>query len=115
MYWLREVVYERTVLANRSDLFATLVRAARQLSLTVERQDQKNGVIVVRCLTMVLNLFWWRCWSDKLLFELTEADENRTRLVAYAIPNLLRIRAEPSETPMDCPHDSFEGCSLSFK
>jgi len=82
---------------NRLTLFAALLRAANMLNRNVEQKDQGSGVIVLRCLTLALDWILSRCWSDKPLFELTDVGENKTRLVVYAIPNLLRIRVARSQ------------------
>lgn len=100
MYRLRQPIYEGTYLADRTSLFSALVGTLAKLGLKIEHQDEDAGEIVVECLTVALNLILWRCWGDKILFELVQTAEKITRLTAYAIPNLF-IVIDPREHVVD--------------
>ena len=58
----------------------------------VQTQNKSKGKIVVLCVSNLINIFLWRCWSDKLIFDFTLVDENRTKVNIFAVPNLFRIR-----------------------
>jgi len=39
----------------------------------------------------------WRCWSDKLLLEVTDSGMGNTTVRVYALPNWFRLRVRPGE------------------
>jgi len=46
-------------------------------------------------------MFLWRCWSDKLLFELKDSDDQGTSVKIHAIPNLFKIWVPAGEKLRD--------------
>jgi hypothetical protein len=101
MYWLRHPVYARAFPAPRSSVFPALIAKLKELHFEIEKASEEKGVIVVRCLTVPLGIILWRCWSDKLVFELSGIGQNKTQLDVYAIPNLFKTRLDPGETAVD--------------
>jgi hypothetical protein len=39
----------------------------------------------------------WRCWSDKLLFEVTDTGIGNTTIGVYALPSLFRLGVRRGE------------------
>jgi hypothetical protein len=97
MRLLREFVATATYPIDRSATFAGLLWSLRQMAIDVEESNELRGTVVARCLTLAANAIVWRCWSDRLLFELKSVDSRTTKLDIYAIPNLFRIRAPEKE------------------
>lgn len=90
MHPLKEAVHEATVHKNCAETFASLCSKLTELRIPIEEKDEASGEIVARCLTNAVNMGFWRCWSDSLLFQISEIGETETRVNVYALPNLLR-------------------------
>ena len=56
---------------------------------------------MARCLTSAANTILWRCWSDKLLFEVKGIDATNTQIGVYAVPNLLRFKVKQREKTIE--------------
>lgn len=101
MYVLKEFVGRISSQFNRDTTFDKVLFSLRELGIDVEREDRHQGEIVARCWSVVANMFVWRCWSDKLLFDLKDSDDKRTSVKIHAIPNLLKIRVPAGEILRD--------------
>jgi hypothetical protein len=91
MTWLREHIDTITYRGDRAKAFAAVVRNLQRLQIPIEEKNEHNGTILVRCLSRPLDLFLWRCCSDKLLIQLTDDTDYKTSIRLDAIPNLFRI------------------------
>jgi hypothetical protein len=78
-----------------------LLRTLHDLPLPIERADQSKGVILVACFSLLLNIGFWRCWSDRVLLEIKEDGLSESSVKAYGIPNLLRFRAKTRAPAFD--------------
>jgi hypothetical protein len=94
---LRELVHTATLHCDCATAFASLVSKLAEAKIDVARKDKDRGEIVVRCLTCPVNVILWRCWSDKLVFEVKQIDTATTQVKIYAVPNLIRYRASKHE------------------
>jgi len=101
MHLLREVVHKTTLQSDPATAFASLRSKLAELQIHVEKEDKDRGEIVARCLTSAVNTILWRCWSDKLLFEVKGIDATKTQIGVYAVPNLLRFKVEQSEKTIE--------------
>ncbi len=97
MYPLRELVHSTSLHRDYATTCTSLLSKLTELHIDVARADKDKGEIVVRCLTRLANAILWRCWSDKLVFEIKGIDAANTQVKIYAIPNLLRYRTRRSE------------------
>jgi hypothetical protein len=95
--WLRELVHSATLHCDNATAFASLVSKLAEAKIDVAREDKDRGEIVAQCLTYPVNVILWRCWSDKLIFELKQIDTATTQVKIYAVPNLFRYRASKHE------------------
>ena len=95
--WLRELVHSATLHCEYATAFASLVSKLAESKIDVAREDKDRGEIVARCLTCPVNVILWRCWSDKLVFEVKQIDTATTQVRIYAAPNLFRFRASKHE------------------
>ena len=97
----RELVGTISFRVDRDSAFTDLLSAIEALDLQVCEADQHKGFIVVRCLTRLVNLVLWRCWSDKLVFEISTTGGASTTVKVYAIPNLFRTGVGSNEKVFD--------------
>ena len=97
MTWLREHIDTITYGGDRAKAFAAVVRNLQRLQIPIEKKSERDGTILIRCLSRPLNLFLWRCWSEKLLIQLTDDADCKTNIRLDAIPNLFRISIEKHE------------------
>lgn len=100
MFSLREPIGANTHASDYSATYAALLDRLRQNKLEILREDEPTGEVVVRCLCN-LSLFLWQCWSDELLFVVRRTGKGGTRIEAFALPNLFRLRPGKSEQVVD--------------
>jgi hypothetical protein len=98
MYPLKKLLRTVTYQSDLITTFAALLNRLRDLHIDVEKEDQDKREIVALCLGLCMNMILWRCWSDKLLFEVKKLDHNSTSVSIYAIPNLFRVIVGEDET-----------------
>jgi hypothetical protein len=101
MYLLKEEI--RTIPCPR-DYAATydlLLSKLEDLRLPIEKADQSKGIVLATCISRLINMGFWRCWSDKLLFEIKKVSPGVSSISVYGIPNLLRMRVKSGETVID--------------
>jgi hypothetical protein len=98
MALLKEHIGTLTYPGDRATAFVAVMRKLERLQLPVEKKNERDGTILVRCLARPLDLLLWRCWSDKVLIQLTEDGERRTSIRLDAIPNLFRVRTGKHES-----------------
>ena len=101
MYALKALVRTIACQTDSDTAFTKLLSTLRILGVEVEYENRAAGEVVARCLSMFLNFVLWRCWSDKLLFELKSGDGVRTNVNVYVIPNLMRIKVGKDEKLTD--------------
>jgi hypothetical protein len=101
MFFLKEKIHSGTCRSDRTAAFGALVSKLRDLHLHIEREEAAKGEIVVRCLSLPINWGLWRCWSDRILFEVRDTGDGRAEVSVYAIPNLFRISAATGEPRTD--------------
>jgi len=101
MFSLYEDVGTVTWPLDRTAAYAALLSKLSRLRLPVEQANAEQGKVVVRCLTPALSLGFWRCWADRLVFQVKEAGQNASTISIRAIPNLMRFKTEPGEALSD--------------
>jgi hypothetical protein len=101
MYALKELVRTIACPTDPDTTFTKLRSGLRKLEVEVEYENRGAGKVVARCISLFLNFVLWRCYSDKLIFELKSADGVRTNVNVYAIPNLIRIKVGEGEKLTD--------------
>jgi hypothetical protein len=85
-------------ITGERDLEATLrflESGLSRLGFAVERSEPDG--VVVRCLSLCFNMVVCRCWSDKLLFEVTDTGIGNTTIGVYALPSLFRLGVRRGE------------------
>ena len=100
MYFLKERIESVVCRSGRSIAFPALLARIKELNLEIEKEDAVKGVIIVRCLSLPINWLFWRCSSDKLLFEMREAG-GKALVNVHAIPNLFRVSTGKHEQVFD--------------
>ena len=101
MYALKERIRTIKCQMDLERTFTKLRSIIRLHQLEILNDNRATGRIACRCLSMCVNLLFWRCWSDELLFELKAVGKSQTEVSIFAIPNLMRIRVKRSETVAD--------------
>jgi hypothetical protein len=101
MYLLKQPVSTITYQFNFDATFKGLISRLRELQIDVLQSDEDKGEIVARCLSSAMNMIVWRCWSDKILFELKKEGPDKTRVDISALPNLFRIKVRKNERVVD--------------
>jgi len=101
MYFLKEKIRTITYQLEYTAAYALLLSKLKEWNFTIESADQHGGDIVVRCLSQLVNMGLWRCWSDKLLLQIKSVHPNMTSVSVYAIPNLWRIRSSEKVTDIE--------------
>jgi hypothetical protein len=99
--WLKELVHESTLASDYPTTFNSLTSKLAALKVHTVTRDQEKGEIVVLCLTGPINATLWRCWSDKLIFEIKRIDTAKTEVRVYAVPNLLRHKIRDGEKEVE--------------
>ncbi len=95
--WLRELVHSATLHCDHATAFASLVSKLAESKIDLAREDKDRGEIVARCLVCSVNVILWRCWSDKLVFEIKQIDTATTQVKIYAVLNLFRYGVSKHE------------------
>jgi hypothetical protein len=80
MYFLKEAAGTITYPMDRAAAYATLLSRLKKLCLPVEKADESTGEVVVRCFALVLDLGLWRCWADRLVFEVAQVHPNSSAI-----------------------------------
>jgi hypothetical protein len=99
--WLRELVHSATLHCEYASTFVSLTSKLAELKIDVARADKDGGEIVARCLTCPVNVIFWRCWSDKLVFEVKRTGTAETEVKIYAVPNVFRYRTRKDEVTVE--------------
>jgi hypothetical protein len=107
MAWLAQPVASFTYQLAESTAAALLRSKLQERGVTVDperkpvRMPGAGTTIVARCITQCLNMWLWRCWSDRLEFQLHEVGAGHTRVTVNAIPNFLRTGLRSGEQATD--------------
>ena len=101
MNLLRDIVHKTTLHKSYAEAFTSLLSKLAESNIAVDKKDMNHGEIVVRCLTLSANLVLWRCWADRLVFNVKELDSANTEVTIYSIPNLFRLHLKPNEKTTD--------------
>ena len=101
MYLLRESTYRTTLHKNYATTFASLRSKLAELHIGIEKEDVNKGEIVAQCLTACFNMVLWRCWSDRLIFEVKALGATKTQVTIYTVPNLFRLKVEKNEETIE--------------
>ena len=59
--------------------------------------DRSRGEIIIRCLTDLFSMLFWRCWGDKVLFKCTPLGDSQTEVEIFGIPNWFRLGVKKGE------------------
>src|SRR5262245_5565651 len=100
MAWLVVPVAVFTYASDRSAAEARLLSHLENSGISAERRHT-NPSIVARCLAQCLDFVLWRCWTDRLEFNLEQLGPGQTRVTINAVPNLLRVGAKAGERVVD--------------
>jgi hypothetical protein len=79
------------------ETYEKLLSKLFELSIEIEKYDKIEGKIVIKFLASIFNMLIWKCWSDRLVFEIEEVHENKTKVSIFAIPNLFRFKIKYGE------------------
>lgn len=92
MSFLKEPIGSAIYNKKYVDTYDEILSKINKLEIEVERYDEKKGEIVAHCLVKTFDVLLRRSWSEKLLFQVKEVGENRTKVDVFAIINLFRIK-----------------------
>lgn len=91
MYLIRERIQRFTCRSDSVIVFARLVSKLRELNLPIIAIDEEKKEVAVRCLRLFANWILWRCWSDKLLFKISQGEAGKAVVEVFALPTLTRF------------------------
>jgi hypothetical protein len=97
MYFLKEPIGSLIFLSGYGNTYDAVLAKLREMHFEVKIQNRERGEIVISCLTSLINMLLWRCWADKLLFEVKQIDEDKTKVDIFGLPNLFRIKVKEGE------------------
>jgi hypothetical protein len=86
---------------NHEDVYHNILSEIGRLDLVIDEEDKGNGIIIVKWLTIIVNLIFCKFYSDKLLLEIKEFNNNTTKVDIFALPNLFRIKIKKGEKASD--------------
>jgi len=101
MHLLKEPVGTIIVALGYSNTYDTLLKKLIEMNFEVRKQDKNKGEIEIRCLSSLFNMILWSCWGDKILVELKQIEEKKTKVNIFGIPNLFRIKVKKGEVLVD--------------
>ena len=101
MHFLKEPIGTIVLASDYDTAYEKLLKKLQDMRFEVQTQNKSKGKIVILCLSNLINIFLWRCWSNKLIFDFNLVDENRTEVNIFAVPNLFRIKVKKGETLVD--------------
>lgn len=82
-------------------VFAQVVARVNALGIEIHSCDPVKRKIVVRCLSKILDMLVWRCWSDRLVIQVRQLGPGRSTLEMSALPNLFRYKVGRGERLCD--------------
>jgi hypothetical protein len=101
MLRLRENAHETVLRTDYARTFRSLLLKLSELQIGVEKEDTDKGTITARCLIGPINMVLWRCWNDRIVFEIKRIDAANTRVRVFTVPNLFRFKVEKNERPIE--------------
>ena len=101
MFFLKQPIQSITYPLSYIQSFNMLVEKLHILNIEIKKKDKNKGILLVRCLSLAFNMILWRCYSDKMLFEIKSIKDDVTRIDISLIPNLFRIKVKKNEKLAD--------------
>ncbi len=101
MYIVKEPVGSLMYSSSYSDTYDALLRKLNAMNFQIDKQDKEKRKIVIRCLSSLMNLILWSYWGKKLLFEIKEIEEDKTKVDIFGIPAYFRTRIKKGEKVVD--------------
>ena len=98
--WLREPVANITVARDAQGTQEPLLSKLSELGIPSEVSSSPPRV-VANCITLCANYFLWRCWADRLEFQLEAVDAGHTNVHVVALPNLFITRPHPHHVKVE--------------
>ena len=99
--WLTKPIATLACQGDPQTVMVRLVAALQERGLPIDKQDREGGEVIARCFMLCANWGLWRCWSDKLRFNVTGGGAKSTTLEISALPNLFRWRLRDGEAACD--------------
>jgi hypothetical protein len=101
MFMLKENAHEIVLGTDYATTFRSLRLRLSELHIGVEKEDMDKGTITAQCLTGPIKMVLWRCWNDRIVFEIKRIDAANTRVRVFTVPNLFRFKVEKNERPIE--------------
>ena len=101
MYFLKEPIASLIFPSGYSNTYDAVLAKLKEMHFEIKTQNRDRGEIVIYCLTNLINMILWRCWADKLLFEVKQIEKNKTKVDIFGLPNLFRIKVKKGEALTD--------------
>jgi hypothetical protein len=101
MFMLRDNAHETVLRTDYTTTFRSLRLKLSELHIGVEKEDMDKGTITAQCLTGPVKTVLWRCWNDRIVFEIKKIDAANTRVRVFTVPNLFRFKVERDERPIE--------------
>jgi len=97
MHFLRQPISTIPFKSDHNSTYETLLEKLQEMGLEVVRKNKITGEIVIRCLSILFNMVFWKSYGDKLLFQVKETGKNETKVEIFGIPNLFKIKVRKGE------------------
>jgi hypothetical protein len=98
---LKERVQTIICPSNYNNTYDNLLRRLKEMGFEIMEQKKERGKIIIRCLTSLMNMIFWECWGDRVLFEIKQIEQNKTKVTIFAMLSLLRIKVGKKEKRVD--------------
>jgi hypothetical protein len=85
---LKERVHTIIYTSSYHNAYGILLRRLKELGFEVIEQKEEKGKVIIRCLTTLINMIFWGCWGDRVLFEIKQIEGNKTKVHIFAMPIL---------------------------
>lgn len=97
-YLVRNLLTEFYVAADLDTTFQTVLSKLAQMGLDVAHTDQNSGHIVVKYLTLLVDMLLYRCYSDRVLIEVRQLKPGECLVKVFALPAWNRVGLKRGET-----------------
>jgi len=115
MYIVKEPIDSLIYSSSYNDAYDALLKKLNAMNFHIDKQDKEKGEIVIRCVSSLMNLILWKWWGNKLLFEVREINDSKTRVDIFGIPAFFRTRIKKGEKVIDLDKLVWDLKSLSWE
>jgi hypothetical protein len=95
MTFLREKIGEKYFTVNPKIIFGEINSNLENRKFNVLTCDLKNNVLTFDCSSKIIDIFFWKCYSRKVLVKIKELNSG-SLVEIFQVPSLLDLRPGPN-------------------